>query len=187
MHKVIMVSTVLASLCYVFAGFFGYATFVERNDVDKIMNSQNIFTGPYHGSAYIEASMFVMSIGVVLSTPLSVLPCKDAIEELILGQTRIFSDLEDACVTVLVITACCMFALVLPNIGDALVVVGATTNPVIGFILPCAFWLKIDKRPKDHPKRILAILVTVVVTALSICSLWFFTKAKLHEADEIDV
>jgi hypothetical protein len=49
------------------------------------MNQKNIFSAPYFNNSFIVASMFMMLAGVVLSTPLSMLPCKDTVEELILG------------------------------------------------------------------------------------------------------
>jgi amino acid permease len=122
--------------------------------------------------------MFMMLAGVVLSSPLSLLPCKDTVEELILGQTRTMSSTENSFCTFGLVTICCCFAIWLPNIGDAMVIVGSTSNPIVAFVLPLAYWLKIDKSPKYSLKRMLAVIFTVLICFVSLFSLFFFIKGK---------
>ena len=37
-----------------------------------------------------------------------------------------------------------MAAVSIPNISDAMTVIGATTNPIVGFSLPIIFYLRMD-------------------------------------------
>ena len=47
MWKVVTFATLIACVCYGFAGFFGYATFACNDDVNAIMDEENIFEAPY--------------------------------------------------------------------------------------------------------------------------------------------
>jgi amino acid permease len=42
---------------------------------------------------------------------------------------------------------CYLFAILIPNIGDAISITGATINPFIGFIFPIMYYLKLDPTP----------------------------------------
>jgi solute carrier family 36 (proton-coupled amino acid transporter) len=148
MKKVIIFGTIVAGLCYVLSGFFGFATFAMNPDATTILSTQNIFTAPYFNERFLVTSMFMLLAGVVLSTPLSVLPCKDTVEELVLGQSRLMTGNENFFCTLLLILKCFLIAILVPNIGDVLLVVGATSCPVVGFVLPVAYWLKVDKSEK---------------------------------------
>lgn len=181
MRKVIVAGTFVAAMCYFLSGFFGYATFAMNPNAPTIMSTQNIFDAPYFNERFLVMSMFLLIGGVVLSTPLSVLPCKDTIEELALGQSRLMTETENVVVTVLVTVFCFLFAILVPNIGDCLLVVGATSCPVIGFVLPVAYWLKTDKSPKYSFQRILAVSVAVLASLFSLMSLWFFFDAEFFE------
>ena len=80
-----MTATIIASTSYAMAGFFGYATFALYPDVDTIMNEENILEAPYNKNGWIIASQFLLLIGVILASPLCLMPVKDTIEELYLG------------------------------------------------------------------------------------------------------
>ena len=47
MWKIVMYATTIAVICYILAGYFGFATFSCYNDVDEIMELENIFAAPY--------------------------------------------------------------------------------------------------------------------------------------------
>lgn len=92
MRGVLIVSTIIAAVAYSLAGFFGFATFASIPDVDAVMETQNILMAPYEGNGWILAAQFLLIIGIVLATPLCLLPCKDTVEELWLGQNRRMTD-----------------------------------------------------------------------------------------------
>ncbi len=67
--------------------------------------------------------------------PLLYLPSKETCEELL--STRFTTAKQNfVCTFVLVFISytCAMF---IPSIGDAMALAGCTTNPMIGFIIPC--------------------------------------------------
>ena len=86
MWNVIIGATAIAVTCYILAGFFGYATFAAYPNVDAIMMKANILQAPYGSNDWILASQFLLLIGVVLASPLCLMPAKDTIEELYLGR-----------------------------------------------------------------------------------------------------
>jgi amino acid permease len=88
----------------------------------------------------------LLLVGVILAAPLSVLPCKDTIEEIWLGQNVRMSSNQNLLVTFLLVSTICVCAVAIPNIGDAMTIVGATSNPIVGFTLPIMFYLKIKEK-----------------------------------------
>lgn len=56
MARVIGFATFIAVTCYILAGFFGYATWATRPDVDEIMKKENILEAPYNGNGWVLAS-----------------------------------------------------------------------------------------------------------------------------------
>ena len=86
--RILVIATTIAVVAYTMAGYFGYATFVMRSDVEQIMEKQNILEGPYAGNVWILIAQYMLLIGVVLASPICALPVKYSIEELYLGQNR---------------------------------------------------------------------------------------------------
>ena len=73
---------------------------------------------------------------------------------------------------------CYLLSIAIPSISDAMTLVGSTTNPAVGFILPIIFYwrsLDVKKVPKCKGERILAIFVAIFIIAISCLSLyaWF--------------
>jgi amino acid permease len=179
MRRAIITATLIVIVIYILTGFFGFATFVEHQNLASIMTSQNIFTAPYYNETYLVASMHMMIMAIVLATPLTVLPCKDTIEEIMLGQTRIMNGSENLICAIAIVSCCFLFAVAVPNIGDVMLVSGATCNPIVGFVLPVAYWLKVDKSSRFSCSRILAITVAATTCILSLISLSLWIKEKL--------
>jgi len=76
---------------------------------------------------------------VICAAPLVVLPSKDTIEELLYKDNGMTFNQNLLWTFILTIISFCIAA-VIPNIGDAMTLVGCTINPVIGFILPVVFY-----------------------------------------------
>ena len=61
------------------------------------------------------------------------------------------------------------------NIGDAMALVGSTINPIIGFIMPVAFYWKViqernEKRTFDKIAMVLTVIIIVVASIASFIS-----------------
>ena len=85
MAKVVIYATIIACTSYSLAGFFGYASFALYPNVSEIMEKENILESPYQNNSWILASQFFLLAGVLLASPLCLMPCKDTVEELYLG------------------------------------------------------------------------------------------------------
>ena len=78
-----------------------------------------------------------------------------------------------------------MAAVAIPNISDAMTVIGATTNPLVGFSLPIIFYLRMDTLRNGNqsscaPHRLIAHLVNIVCIATGVISLTLFIRAKIN-------
>ena len=51
---------------------------------------------------------------------------------------------QNLVVTIIMVTTCFVLAVAIPNISDAMTVIGATSNPLVGFTLPIVFYLRMD-------------------------------------------
>ena len=145
MWKILWRGTLAATFLYWIAGVFGYVTFIERpNELNKVMKNQDILEGEYFNNIAIYIARFGLLLVIMVATPLSLLPCKDTVEELTLGTTRTFTKKENFLVTFVLVIISYLLAIVIPSIGDAITILGATTNPCIGFIFPVIFYLKME-------------------------------------------
>lgn len=83
MWKVLLYGTAGASAAYILAGVFGYTTFSTSPIVEQLMNEKNILLC-YPDSWANFISLFGILTVLMLNAPLTVLPCKDTLEELFL-------------------------------------------------------------------------------------------------------
>lgn len=117
------------------------------------------------------------------------MPCKDTIEELWLGQGRVMNKKQNLICTVSIVTICFVLAVAIPNISDAMTVIGATSNPLVGFTLPIVFYLKMDSLKNENqskcaPHRVIAHVINVVCITTGLVSLILFIKGKVNGDDE---
>jgi amino acid permease len=75
----------------------------------------------------------------------------------------------------------CAFAIFIPNIGDAMTILGATTNTLIGFVMPIVYYLKIEKRRrKTSPNIMIGYIVLVIVCICSVIEIATFIYKKVN-------
>lgn len=75
-------------------------------------------------------------------------------------------------VTLALMFGCCLLAIFIPNIGQAMTLVGCTINPIIGFILPIIFyWTYIKEKPWYHKEKVILIAVFIIIIVASVLSL----------------
>ena len=94
-------------------------------------------------------SLFGILTVVLFATPLTILPCKDTLEELFLKPGEKLSMKQNIIATFSIVMISFLISILLTNIGDAMTILGATTNSLIGFLLPIIYYLKMEeKKPK---------------------------------------
>jgi amino acid permease len=124
------------------------------------------------------------------------LPCKDTVEELFWrkdslsiiqnneqevnkGPTFRMSPKANFFITFICVLIPYLLSLFLSSLGDALTVVGSTTNPITGFIIPILFYWKIYPDKSIFSREKLPSLLTgIVIVAISIIDLLHFFLFK---------
>ena len=91
------------------------------------------------------------------------------------------NNMQNFVVTLIIVMICFVAAVAIPNISDAMTVIGATSNPLVGFTLPIVFYLKMDTLRGGNqsfwaPHRLVAHTVNVICIATGIVSLSLFIK-----------
>ena len=147
MSKVIMIGTVGAVVLYIIVGVWGYLTWVEydQGGAAAALKDANILQAPYPSDCIpILIGNFALFFAIATAAPLVVLPAKDTVEEMVAqgDPQRRLSKKENLIVTISLIFVCYLLAIAVPSISDAMTLVGATTNPAVGFILPIIFYWK---------------------------------------------
>ena len=183
MSKVLVFGTVGAVILYIIVGVWGYATWVNYPDggAEKALEDANILAAPYPSDCIpILIGNFALFFAIATAAPLVVLPAKDTVEEMVANgnPNRRLSHKENLLVTLGLVASCYVLASVIPSISDAMTLVGSTTNPAVGFILPIIFyWKSIEKDnvPLCSGTKILALSVAIFICLISMLSLynWF--------------
>jgi amino acid permease len=73
-----------------------------------------------------------------------------------------------------------VFACIVPNIGDIITIIGATTNPLVGFLFPILFYLKLHPEISSFKKAQAFFIIGITVIS-SICILILFVYDKFEE------
>lgn len=113
-----------------------------------------------------------IAITVLCGTPLLVHPCRDATLS-ILYQRRPTKKQYFLVVTIEVFSALGL-ALVIPNIGYVLNVLGTISNPIICFILPCMYYIKAFPGKYTRKDLFIAYFVLVIMTLIGISGFIMF-------------
>ena len=94
----------------------------------------------------MKVCLVLMLFVITFASPFCVLPAKDSVEEIMLGKEGVkFSTKQNFFCTLGIIIIAWAIAIIVPTIGDAMTILGATTNSGIGFLIPIVFYLKIEK------------------------------------------
>ena len=132
---------------------------------------------PYPSSVIpILVGNFALFFAIASAAPLVVLPAKDTVEEIVAkgNPNRRLTKKENLITTLCLIVVCFLLSIVIPSISDAMTLVGSTTNPAVGFILPIIFYWKSiepDNVPICSLKKITALTVSIFIILISIMSL----------------
>ena len=84
-----------------------------------------------------------MCVVVACTSPFTILPSKDSIEE---GIGRPLTGKQNVILTLILLVVCGAVACPVTNIGTAMTFLGATTNSAIGFLLPIIYYLHVEKQ-----------------------------------------
>ena len=184
MSKVLIIGTIGAVVLYIIVGVWGYATFINFPGYtpEEALKAGNILEAPYPSSVTpILVGNFALFFAIASAAPLVVLPAKDTVEEIVAkgNPNRRLSKKENLITTLLLIVVCYLLSIVIPSISAAMTLVGSTTNPAVGFILPIIFYWKSiepDNVPVCSLAKITALSVATFIILISMLSLYNFFK-----------
>ena len=182
MSKVLIFGTVGAVILYIIVGVWGYVTFVDYPGytAEEALKDANILEAPYPTSVTpILIGNFALFFAIATAAPLVVLPAKDTIEDIVAkgNPERRLSNKENLITTLSLIVICYLLSIVIPSISAAMTLVGSTTNPAVGFILPIIFYWKTienDGIPMCSMTKITALVVATFIICISMLSLYNF-------------
>ena len=182
MSKVLIIGTIGAVVLYIIVGVWGYATFINYPGYtpEEALKAGNILEAPYPSSVTpILVGNFALFFAIASAAPLVVLPAKDTVEEIVAkgNPNRRLSKKENLITTLLLIVVCYLLSIVIPSISAAMTLVGSTTNPAVGFILPIIFYWKSiepDNVPICSLAKITALSVATFIILISMLSLYNF-------------
>ena len=123
-------------------------------------------------SELMQIGRYLLLAAVIAAAPLAVLPAKYTWEALRYGVAEMSGE-ENIFVTIGMIFFCYSLALLLPNVGSVIAVAGATVNPLIGYIFPILFYLKLDPEPERSKNKIIAKIILLAVIIVSITGFIF--------------
>jgi hypothetical protein len=145
-----------------------------------IMNLQNILKAPYQNNLVIYMCLFGILVVILFATPLTILPCKDTVEELFMPANQKLNPKQNLLCTFVLVAISFLISIFIPNIGDIMTILGATTNAGIGFLLPIVYYLKLEhKAPRFAPHKVVAYIVFVSMVLCSIIELSTFVYKKV--------
>ena len=180
MSRVLIFGTFGAVILYVVVGIWGYLTFVNSPfgiTAAEALEDANILQAPYPSDTMpIVIGNFALFFAIATAAPLVVLPAKDTVEEIIAkgNASRRLSANENLLVTFTLVFLSYLLSIVIPSISDAMTLVGSTTNPAVGFILPIVFYWKAiepDNVSIFSFKKMSALLVASFIICISCLSL----------------
>jgi amino acid permease len=161
MYKVMNRSIGISAAVYAFCGAFVVLTFGEQT-------RSNFLKNDYHHDDAVLLGSIGFSIALILTVPLFIHTLRDNLREALLHNRRL-STIQHGAVSVLLVLLIFVVAELSGDIASVLSLLGATTNPVICFLLPAYFIHRVGPA-RLQTQKVLAILLALVATAVSICS-----------------
>jgi amino acid permease len=176
MEKVIVRGSGSVVFLYIIASTFGYLCLVNQPEgLAKLLSTNTVLEVDFGNWAF-KIALIGLLFAIFAAAPMCILPSKDTFEELFYSENGMGKK-QNILVTIGMCLISFALAVAIPGIGDAITILGTTTNPMIGFILPIIFYLKIiDDVPQW--KKIICWFTLLFVIAVSIASLVQFIIDK---------
>ncbi|TMW65867.1 hypothetical protein Poli38472_003632 [Pythium oligandrum] len=161
MYKVMNRSIGLSATVYALCGAFVVLTFGEHT-------KSNFLKNDYHHDVAVLIGCIGFSIALILTVPLFIHTLRDNIREALLRNQRL-NVFKHAVLSIFLVLAVFVVAEVSGDIASVLGVLGATTNPVICFVLPAYFIYRVGPS-KYATHKLLAGTIAVVAIVIGVAS-----------------
>lgn len=170
MEKVLYRATFLSAGLYLSMGLFGYLTFLNKTNGNILLNNFQ------HSSGYLLGCLGICS-SVTLTMPLLVNTMRRSLQLLYHARyedaTHIppLGTLAHVTVTVVLLVLAFLTAVVVPDLSLAFGLLGSTVNPMVCFILPALFYLKIYSPGENTLTRLAAVFMAVTMFGFGVIGL----------------
>ncbi|KAJ0403766.1 hypothetical protein P43SY_006309 [Pythium insidiosum] len=161
MYKVMNRSIGLSAAVYCLCGAFVVFTFGEHT-------KSNFLKNDYHRDVAVLIGCIGFSVALILTVPLFLHTLRDNLREALLENRRL-SVVQHAIVSAFLVFSVFTVAELSGDIASVLGVLGATTNPVICFLLPAYFVHRVGPASLATRKWI-ALVIAMLASAVSVCS-----------------
>ncbi|KAI9920992.1 hypothetical protein PsorP6_000908 [Peronosclerospora sorghi] len=162
MYKVMNRSIGIATTVYALCGFFVVLTFGDAT-------RSNFLTNDYHGDRAVLVGSCGFSLALVLTVPLFIHTLRDTLREALLAHRRL-DRMQHMSLSASLVVAALGLAMGSNDIASVLAVLGATTNPIICFLLPAYFIVRLGAE-RHRSSQVVAVTMAGSMTLVSVLSL----------------
>jgi len=160
----------IAFLDYFIIGIFGYITFVN-NPIQ--FASANILLGAYNNNAVITVGSVALIFANIFGMPLLIKPAKDSFRDMLFDYSEKKESFsgevvvnEESTLTHFILITLVTFSQMLAgmyctSLATFANIVGGIVTPIICFIIPCIFYLKLEVGSIYSRKKIFCFIVFI--------------------------
>jgi len=145
MYKVLDTSYILTFIMLYFIGSLCYLTWLDEIKGDVLQNFSS------NSTAGVIARIASLDL-VVLSYMINMIPCKVSLIELIFGKNEAHQESTSTQfygITIVLNVLALLTSLMVSDLSLVLGINGAVCTNFVAFMLPTAFWLKVQSKPAD--------------------------------------
>ncbi|ETO09713.1 hypothetical protein RFI_27670 [Reticulomyxa filosa] len=176
MLKVLQRSSYIILFIYICAAGFGYLTFLDGVCGNILLNN-------YHKDWAVVIAAITISISMIFAQPITTYAWRMNFAEIIYNK-KTLERKKHVIITILFTFVTMALSLLLTDIEIVFGLLGATTFPAIGFVLPAIFFVSIVPADKFPHRRRFAIVQAVFVTIASLASLVYQVYTMIYPTND---
>lgn len=168
-------------ILYSLIGGLGYFSLAALNNYDGDLSSGNLLLAYPPPDFMVQAAILVFSLTMTIALPLGIKPVKDCLSEIINPNVKEDSTKMHFFLTFVTIVSIVVVSMFVKNMSTVVGFLGASTNSLICFNLPCLYYIKACKGTKNKGRMILAQVVNVSLFVFSAFSVGYMAYEDLTE------
>jgi len=164
-RKVFFRGMLIICALYVFIALFGFLLFLDDVCSNLLLNDFR---------KHIDVVLAALGIGLscILTEPIFSYNFRRMIGMLVWNKSaRDIPTFWHVVITFLFVSANVALGVAVKSIAIVFGFLGSTTYPLLGYILPAAFFVKMAPTEQYYVRKVLAVIQAVIVTVISLCSL----------------
>jgi len=129
---------------YSLAGVFGYLSFAD--DIQQLTAEDKggiILLADYHNSVEVIVALLAIGVSITFALPFNTKPCKDCLLDIFYPGLKNDSNISHFLFTFIVCISSLIAGLYVPMMSSVITLMGAVSSPLVCFVFPSLFYLKI--------------------------------------------